>query len=222
MESRIRLRNTRLAETLRRSALENIRSGKTRDLAELLQMAGDLHLLDKPISKEDWPDTLLEWSIREGCIRSARLLIESGSNPMRGQLGGGFVSTHLLAASAKNMTTEVMQEFVTLMSSANADFNAQDNQGWSALHWAIHKGSPDMVQILIGAGAWIDPKLLDDPKMENQIIPDDPEDPDHPYAQEALRLVRSLALSRILEGAMSSEDDPAPSSGSNRSLGPSL
>lgn len=195
-----------LLARLRKEAFLVIQNtGGASRLQEILKRAGDPRLLDIPSASDDYPDTLLEWSIREFNLDCARILIDSGADPMQGQLGGGFLSVHVLACNAGGMTRETIEGFVELLSAAGADFDAKDDKGWTPLHYTVHHGFPWTTEVLIQRGVQIDPALLD-PATEAEILPNDGED--LPYAVEALRVVRSLVMEQKLLSAMPNEGEP--------------
>ncbi len=45
---------------------------------------------------------------------------------------------------------------VQLLIKSKADLSAQDNRGWTPLHFAAQNHSVDVVQLLLGAGASVD------------------------------------------------------------------
>lgn len=200
---------------LRTQAVEAIRIDRSAErLSEVLKKVDDPRLLDKPNEKHDYWESLLEWSIREVAPECARLLIETGADPMKSQ-GRGFSSVHQLACSSKDMTQRQMLGFVELLSSAGADFNAMDDDGCTPLHFAVAWGSPAFAEILIGRGAPVDESLLDD--LAQKVPPEG--DEDRPSALKALavveRAVRAQQLEESILSAMPAEGEPRvkPSTG---------
>ena len=205
----------RLAQ-LRKDALRVIQtSGKAEALAAILEMFDNPRLLDPKSNADDYPDSLLEWAVREGSVDCVKLLLKTGADPKKSQLRPGFLPVHLMACCAKNMSKQQMRDMADALSAAGADFDALD-EDWSPLHYAIHSGSPWMVEILIERGVKVDPNLLDDPAVEAKLIPAEGED-DHPYALEALRVLRSKLLEDSILSAMPGGGD-GPATNASRGM----
>lgn len=205
----------RLAQ-LRKEALRVIQnSGDAEKLSEILREVDNPRLLDPKSNDKDFPDSLLEWSVREGSVDCVRLLLSTGADPTHSQLGGGFLPVHLLACAGKNFGRQTIGGIAQALSEAGADFNARDASGWTPLHHAVYSGSPWVAEFLISRGVEVDPRLVDDPEVRAKVIPDERED-DHPFAVEALavvqRVVRSGQLHDAILSAMPDEGEPAPKS----------
>lgn len=195
---------------LRKDAIEVIRrTGSAEKLSEILRVVDDPRLLDRAVNDQEVPDSLLDWAILEGRVECARLLIETGADPMTSHHSHGFLPVHQLACSFQNGAKRKMLELVELLAAAGADFNAKARD-WTPLHFAVLRGSPAVAEILIGRGAWIDPRFLDDRDMLEKIIPAEGDD-DRPGALEALAMVQRAASSQLLGesllSAMPSEGD---------------
>lgn len=196
---------------LREDAVKAIKGNGVEKLSAILRMVDDARLLDAPQDEHDWPASLLEWAVYEGSAACARVLVESGADPSSSRLLGGLRAVHLLARQAQFMEAEVVLQLTDLLSRAGADFDAKDADGWTPLHHAISNGSMRMATILIERGVWIDPKLLDDPEMDDQILPDDIGRMQE-YAIDTLRDVRAMLLGQKILSAMPDEGAPAAKS----------
>lgn len=199
---------------LRTRAMNAISGHDTFTLSDILKEIGDPRLLDVPCTADEWQDSLLEWAVREGSVDCALKLLATGADPMHTTFESGFCSLHILASHAKNMDGRTMRRFVGMLGAAGADFDVKTDLGWTPLHFAINDGSPEFVEILIEHGVWVDPKLLDDPNMETQILPD-PVEEHRPQSVEALRLLRALVIEQNVLSAMPTEpgQDTPPSPG---------
>lgn len=205
------------AALLRTQAMEAISGNNARKLSAILKQVDDPRVLDVPSTAEEWQDSLLEWATRETSVECARILLASGANPMDTKFESGFCALHILASHAKNTDRRTLQEFVDLFAAAGANFDVKTDLGWTPLHFAVHDGCPEFVEILIRHGVWVDPKLLDDPNMESQILPD-PVEEHRPQSVEALRMLRALAMEQYLLSAMLDEAAPAAKSSSAMTL----
>lgn len=189
---------------LRRDAFWVIREDNLRKLQAILTDAKDPRLLDIPASDEKHRrESLLEWCIRCGAINCARLLIETGADPMQSRMPKGLLSVHLWASHANPALNDErsVRDFMQLLSAAGADFDAKTVYGWTPLHYAIYFSSPNCSQMLIERGAWIDPKLLEDSQLPDKLK-------NRAESVKALRLVRSMALEQSILSALSAEGGP--------------
>lgn len=196
---------------LRNAAFRAIEARDVRALSEILKKVDDPRVLDTKAVVADWSDSLLEWSIKEEAIDCARLLLESGADPMWCGQGSGIVSVHVLAYSAVDMEEGLVRAFVDLLHAAGGDFNAKAGSGWTPLQYAIYNGASKLAEILIERGVDVDAKLLDPETAESEILPESSEE-EHPKALEALRRVRSMVMERRILSAM--DADPAANASS--------
>lgn len=204
-------------ENIRAAALLEIQRGAADRLSALLRKVDDPRVLDVCTGEGDFPETLLEWAIRWSAADCARLLIESGADPMHSRRLDDFRTTHYFGCHARLMGEDTLRSLVKMFSEAGADFDAKDAEGYTPLHYAINNGSPELAKILIVRGAWVDPLLLEDATMELRILP---VQTNHVYEQacEALRLVRSLAMEQKILSAMTDEGEPTTKSSPRMTL----
>lgn len=193
-------------ENLRAAALLEIQRGATDRLSVLLKKVDDPRVLDVRCGEGDFPETLLEWSMRWSAVGCARILLESGADPMHSRRADEFCTVHYFACNARLMGEDTVRSFVTMLEAAGADFNAKDAEGFTPLHCAINHGATALAKVLIERGARVDPLLLDDVTMELRILPVKTSSV-YEQACEALRLVRSLAMERNILSAMPTEPD---------------
>lgn len=100
--------------------------------------------------------TALHVAALQGCAQAAKMLIslgadmESRSETQMGTLEGGI--TPLWSAVTNNH-----EEVVRLLVTAGANVNVMDGNGHTVLSFAVYCGNPNIVGMLLGAGA--DPRL---------------------------------------------------------------
>lgn len=206
---------------LRKEAREAMKfTGGRKKLAAILEQLDNPRLLDAKSNSGDYPDSLLEWAIREGDVGCARLLLATGADPKKSQLGGGFLPVHLLACGANQMDRKTIREFIDMLSDAGADFGAKDDQGWTPLHHAVYSGSTWFAEMLITRGAWVDPNF-GDPAKECELIPQECET-DHPYAVKTLAAVRRALRSKEIGEAILSAMPDEPEASANPAPGMTL
>lgn len=201
-------------ENIRAAALLEIQRGAAERLAALLKKVDDPRVLDARCGEADFPETLLEWSIKWSAIDCARLLLEGGADPMHCRRVDEFCTLHYFACTARGMNEETIRALVQALEAAGADFNVKDAESLTPLHCAINHGATILAKVLVEHGAHVDPMLLDDAMTELRILPVKT-NVAYEQAREALRLVRSMAMERDILSAMPAEPegDAKPSPG---------
>ena len=95
--------------------------------------------------------TALHWAIQEGYRDVMQVLIDAGA----GVCVTDNESYTCLTLASVYGHTEIVRYLVGLK---EMDVHHADNNGCTALHWAVQEGPPDVVQVLIDAGADMEAK----------------------------------------------------------------
>ena len=89
--------------------------------------------------------TPLFYSVNNGTLDISKLLLQSGANA--NTVDNQCVSPLMLAAAKNDV------KHCKLLCAALADVDVQDDNGWTALHYAAYGNAPDVIYFLLGEGA---------------------------------------------------------------------
>ena len=129
--------------------IEWARKGDVEEVRKCIQNGADVNSVNN-----GWT-TALTLSSSEGCTEIVKLLLENGANV---HIRSGLFSVTALMLASFNGHTET----VKLLLEYGADLEANDNQDWTPLMWAIkggyYKSYPRTLKILLENGADLETK----------------------------------------------------------------
>jgi ankyrin repeat protein len=107
---------------------------------------------DLNIAEAHYRCTALQFACMEGHVDIARMLLDAGADA---NARNSSESTALIVAAAQGChdVVRLLVEDGEVRASAKVDVNVQDENGWTALQWALLSGHRDVALLLIAAGA---------------------------------------------------------------------